>query len=358
MQLTEGTQARERNLAESIARRFHEKYEYLAWQFAYETRPASAVPWHQVPQNNRDLMIATANEAVMPLVRALNLEQYRPFHAPGVDCPICHVDTGDEAHFVGCAIAELLGFSTQRRESEPEDCVNPPKQLIRAMCAAFDGNNWERYNASLYVSMERAYEVTRAALAAPEDGEGKDDPPCVRCQRPISAHSPDELSACFAAACDDPEGDAVVVRLGPESVAQEPDEAVQLTERLVAMLKRDEDGPASTDEGDRPDPISVVREALDRARGEAIQGAINATGRSALRVMLEAHLVSHGFFRHWVGDREYWGHAELGQGRTFTSAVAWQMGREDAEALGGGSVFSGWENKGQGFPVIDPRVLA
>jgi hypothetical protein len=46
--------------AESIARLFHETYERLAPQFSYETRKASAVPWEQVPENNRKLMIAVA----------------------------------------------------------------------------------------------------------------------------------------------------------------------------------------------------------------------------------------------------------------------------------------------------------
>jgi hypothetical protein len=46
--------------AESLARFFHETYERLAPDFSYETRKASAVPWEQVPDNNRRLMIAVA----------------------------------------------------------------------------------------------------------------------------------------------------------------------------------------------------------------------------------------------------------------------------------------------------------
>lgn len=44
---------------EAIARAFHEAYERLAPQFGYRTREASAVPWDDVPQANRDLMVAT-----------------------------------------------------------------------------------------------------------------------------------------------------------------------------------------------------------------------------------------------------------------------------------------------------------
>lgn len=45
--------------AEQIARAFHRSYESLAPSFGYETREESAVEWEDVPQNNRDLMIAT-----------------------------------------------------------------------------------------------------------------------------------------------------------------------------------------------------------------------------------------------------------------------------------------------------------
>ena len=48
--------------AEAVARLFHETYERLAPSFGYETRKASAVPWEDVPENNRRLMIAVAGE--------------------------------------------------------------------------------------------------------------------------------------------------------------------------------------------------------------------------------------------------------------------------------------------------------
>lgn len=43
---------------EYIAMRFHETYERLAPAHGYETRKASAVPWDDVPEQNRGLMIA------------------------------------------------------------------------------------------------------------------------------------------------------------------------------------------------------------------------------------------------------------------------------------------------------------
>ncbi len=47
--------------AEELASRFHEIYESLAPHFGYRTREASAVPFHQIPANNRRLMIATCS---------------------------------------------------------------------------------------------------------------------------------------------------------------------------------------------------------------------------------------------------------------------------------------------------------
>lgn len=42
-----------------IARAFHEAYESLAGAFGYKTREESAVPWNEVPEPNKALMIAT-----------------------------------------------------------------------------------------------------------------------------------------------------------------------------------------------------------------------------------------------------------------------------------------------------------
>jgi len=44
---------------EEAARLFHETYERLAPEYDYKTREASAVPWGDVPEHNRELMIAT-----------------------------------------------------------------------------------------------------------------------------------------------------------------------------------------------------------------------------------------------------------------------------------------------------------
>lgn len=53
-----------RDFAERVAREFHESYERLAPEFGYETRKASAKPWSEVPEQNRELMIAVVNDLV------------------------------------------------------------------------------------------------------------------------------------------------------------------------------------------------------------------------------------------------------------------------------------------------------
>jgi predicted kinase len=54
--------------AEALARRFHETYERLAPDFGYETRKASAVPWENVPEKNKNLMRAVCAELLKPSI--------------------------------------------------------------------------------------------------------------------------------------------------------------------------------------------------------------------------------------------------------------------------------------------------
>jgi hypothetical protein len=64
-----GQMPRDAITAEQVARLFHEAYERLAPSHGYETRKASAVPWDDVPEPNRSLMIAVAAE-VAPVITA------------------------------------------------------------------------------------------------------------------------------------------------------------------------------------------------------------------------------------------------------------------------------------------------
>jgi hypothetical protein len=62
---------------EDLARLFHETYEELAPQFGYTTRISSKVPWTNVPEPNKSLMIATAKsvlEQLEPQIEWKNVE--------------------------------------------------------------------------------------------------------------------------------------------------------------------------------------------------------------------------------------------------------------------------------------------
>ena len=50
--------------AEELAQFFHEAYEMLAPNFGYKTREASAVPWEEVPKQNKDLMVAVCQRVI------------------------------------------------------------------------------------------------------------------------------------------------------------------------------------------------------------------------------------------------------------------------------------------------------
>lgn len=49
---------------ERLACDFHHAYERLAPGFGYKTRDASAVPWRDVPEPNKQLMIAVCREII------------------------------------------------------------------------------------------------------------------------------------------------------------------------------------------------------------------------------------------------------------------------------------------------------
>lgn len=50
---------------EQLARYFHDQYERLAPSYGYRTRTESAVPWEDVPINNRQLMISVAGVVLL-----------------------------------------------------------------------------------------------------------------------------------------------------------------------------------------------------------------------------------------------------------------------------------------------------
>ena len=59
---------------EVLAQLFHDHYERLAPEFGYTSRRTSAVPWQDVPEPNRSLMIATAKAVLRELGLAGKLQ--------------------------------------------------------------------------------------------------------------------------------------------------------------------------------------------------------------------------------------------------------------------------------------------
>ena len=60
-----------------IAKAFHEAYETFAPEFGYSTRAESAVPWEQVPEANKALMIATVRNVLIERFDLLRPESQR-----------------------------------------------------------------------------------------------------------------------------------------------------------------------------------------------------------------------------------------------------------------------------------------
>ena len=56
--------------AETLAKLFHDSYEELAPLYGYKTREASAVPWADVPDANKALMVATC-EVVLGVLEGM-----------------------------------------------------------------------------------------------------------------------------------------------------------------------------------------------------------------------------------------------------------------------------------------------
>jgi hypothetical protein len=65
---------------EELARLFHETYERLAPHYGYKTREASAVPWSDVPANNKALMINVADDILAELDRTADTSAEDALH--------------------------------------------------------------------------------------------------------------------------------------------------------------------------------------------------------------------------------------------------------------------------------------
>jgi hypothetical protein len=96
----------DREAALKAARAFHEAYERLAPQFSYKTREASAKPWDEVPESNRNLMIAVCAEILPTIEREARIEALR--WARGV-CSWAIFDSSPATNEIDAEIARLEG---------------------------------------------------------------------------------------------------------------------------------------------------------------------------------------------------------------------------------------------------------
>jgi hypothetical protein len=100
-----------------MAQRFHEAYERLAPSFGYETRRASAVPWTDVPEQNKALMTAVCADILATNRRPVHeylstacwhgdhnycksMSGYQGKKRPG-QCKFCHAKCSCSCHKTG-----------------------------------------------------------------------------------------------------------------------------------------------------------------------------------------------------------------------------------------------------------------
>lgn len=121
--------------AENLARRFHETYERLAPQFGYETRKDSAVPWSEVPERNRALMVAVAAEIRAQLHEdvASRLLTVAAWHDPSELIPSDDITATDKA------IAGAF-----REEAAAWGAAGGSSPAVRGSCASGPGFGVDR----------------------------------------------------------------------------------------------------------------------------------------------------------------------------------------------------------------------
>jgi hypothetical protein len=89
------------------ARRFHELYEELAPEFGYQTRKESAVPWEQVPEANRNLMMSVCLR-IQEDIRAIEIKDDSTTEGGEL---MCHANRDGDCSWKDCP---------QLRDGEPK----------------------------------------------------------------------------------------------------------------------------------------------------------------------------------------------------------------------------------------------
>lgn len=142
---------------DSIAQAFHEAYERLAPDHGYETRKASAVPWNQVPEQNKSLMIAV----VGALIETGVIQPGTPHRAGGlgpsvsqrVERPLVHLN-GADVHALPPEVCEQIFDWAKANGLDPDGVMNAP-----IACVTVDptGNESHLYVTELETDLESEY---------------------------------------------------------------------------------------------------------------------------------------------------------------------------------------------------------
>lgn len=96
-------------MSEPLAKLFHETYERLAPSFNYQTREDSAVPWVNVPSNNRKLMIAVCAEIERHVIRKAVEIAFLSYATSDPSAPpVADRDLGSEADNINNIVQQAI----------------------------------------------------------------------------------------------------------------------------------------------------------------------------------------------------------------------------------------------------------
>lgn len=172
--------------SERIARAFHEAYERLAPEFGYDTREASAKPWEQVPDQNRNLMRAVAAN----LMRGGHLHPGRPERGRYPDRNDHYIPPGLRMDHRSDIVAEVGRPGRSLIEYDGARLVGGALGIMRAIVAAPElsgsdddrhfwralsdqARSWEaRYREAEELVEERRNRTARVELAGADESNG------------------------------------------------------------------------------------------------------------------------------------------------------------------------------------------
>lgn len=167
---------------EALAQAFHEAYERLAPSFGYETRRESAVPWEQVPEQNRALMVAVVEEVFAARLTEAEAErdELRKLAAGYSSDADLYADELYKAGWFDPATGEIRdqgwkprAEAAERRVAELETALDKGRRFERAYQESIGATptaaQWDRLD-SLQSAFLDAYLAALAAQTTEETG--------------------------------------------------------------------------------------------------------------------------------------------------------------------------------------------